>query len=368
MAMESETLLKFYEASAGGTDSAAPNAGGQKRTLFLNAQYSPAMDAYASSILCQQFFYPFAKILQDKGFESHPSPDGGSGFEGNIPEIFSHVLLLGTKNVQETNVLMHQAYASLVPGGWFLCAAGNKEGGTRLAKQAAQAGFEGITSASKNKMRIVTARRPAALSGAGTSADQNTTIAAPLASAVAKPYRPFEPRKTDHHSFYTAPGLFGWDKIDVGSEALMAFIPDDLSGSGADFGCGYGYLTHKTLEKCQNIEKMSLYDADFRALEAAKRNLSPKISYIWDDLTDCKAKRGPFDFIVMNPPFHQNKQANTQIGQDFIQSAAHALRPRGSLYMVANAHLPYEEPLRRLFSSVKTMGQQNGFKIFHGVR
>ena len=55
------------------------------------------------------------------------------------------------------------------------------------------------------------------------------------------------------------------------------------------------------------------------------------------------------DAVVMNPPFHEGRKADPELGQAFIEAAAGMLGAKGKLYMVANRHLPYEETLERLF-------------------
>jgi 16S rRNA (guanine1207-N2)-methyltransferase len=74
------------------------------------------------------------------------------------------------------------------------------------------------------------------------------------------------------------------------------------------------------------------------------------------------------DFIVMNPPFHEGKSRDTDIGADFIKTAAQALRPEGVLWMVANANLPYELTLKVQFKKADKIFEGQGFKIFRAVK
>ena len=70
----------------------------------------------------------------------------------------------------------------------------------------------------------------------------------------------------DGTPFYTYPGIFSADKIDRGSEFLAQFLKQESwYGIGADFGAGYGYLSHQLLSQRNKIQEIHLYDLDSRA-------------------------------------------------------------------------------------------------------
>ena len=72
--------------------------------------------------------------------------------------------------------------------------------------------------------------------------------------------------------------------------------------------------------------------------------------------------------VVMNPPFHTSRSADPTLGQGFIASAARNLTRNGSLWMVANRHLPYEATLSEVFARVEEVAGDNRFKVFHASR
>jgi 16S rRNA (guanine1207-N2)-methyltransferase len=70
----------------------------------------------------------------------------------------------------------------------------------------------------------------------------------------------------------------------------------------------------------------------------------------------------------MNPPFHDAGTEDKQLGQTFIRQAASLLRKGGTLWLVANRHLPYEALLTELFRTVTPRADQGGFKVIEAVK
>ena len=166
------------------------------------------------------------------------------------------------------------------------------------------------------------------------------------------------------------PGLFSADKLDKGSIMLCEHLPKELKGFGADFGCGYGFLSHYVLSN-DIASGIACFDHDNRAIECAKANLHQFISdenrvitFHWQDLTTEGAPKNTLDWIIMNPPFHDDADENKRLGQLFVEQAASALKKGGMLYMVANNHLPYEKLMVSHFSSIEKPHEGGGYKIF----
>ncbi|PCI00826.1 MAG: methyltransferase [Alphaproteobacteria bacterium] len=170
--------------------------------------------------------------------------------------------------------------------------------------------------------------------------------------------------------FYSMPGLFGWNKIDKGSALLVeTLLASNLKGKGADFGCGYGYLSKKILENFDEIEKFYGLDLDPRAVEASQKNiLDDRAEFTVADCTQVLESIGALDFIVMNPPFHDQGNEDRTMGQRFIEIAARHLRRSGALWIVSNTHMPYEKTLQKLFKSFEIVEQKNGFKIIRALK
>ena len=172
----------------------------------------------------------------------------------------------------------------------------------------------------------------------------------------------------DATGYYSMPGLFGWNKIDVGSKLLTQSVTD-LKGVGADFGCGYGYLTRECLDQFDDIQSMHALDIDPRAIEAVQKNIdNERMKPMKADCTRRIANLSPLDFIVTNPPFHTQSGEDRTLGQKFIENAHKSLRRRGVLWLVANTHMPYEKILRDTFGQFDEIINKNGFKIIRALK
>ena len=167
--------------------------------------------------------------------------------------------------------------------------------------------------------------------------------------------------------YHTAPGVFSADGIDPASALLLHALPKKLGARIADLGAGWGYLSAEIL-KAATPRALHLVEADHIALTCARANLADSIAqFHWSDAVSWTAPE-PLDTVVMNPPFHTSRAADPELGQGFIKSAARNLTRNGSLWMVANRHLPYELTLTDTFAHVQEVSGNNRFKVFHASR
>ncbi|MBF0281652.1 MAG: methyltransferase [Zetaproteobacteria bacterium] len=169
--------------------------------------------------------------------------------------------------------------------------------------------------------------------------------------------------------FCSQPGLFSWDRIDVGSAMLMACLPSSLAGVGLDLCCGYGVLSRWVASHCAAVEKLYLLDVDQRALACAEKNMAKfelPIAYLWLDAA-VEALPTGVDFVVCNPPFHSGQSRDVQLGQTIVARACQHLKKGGLLYLVANRQLPYEQIVKRYCPSFEVVKQASGFKVIKGV-
>lgn len=196
-----------------------------------------------------------------------------------------------------------------------------------------------------------------------TKAHGRMTWFAPDAEAVADWVDP-GPQKGPH-GLYTRVGVFSADGIDPATQSLIQALPP-LSGAVADLGAGWGALS-RGVQQNGAPSALHLVETDARALDLARMNVAAPAQFHWADATTWISPQ-LMDHVVMNPPFHTSRKADPDLGRGFIAAAARALKPRGTLWMVANRHLPYEDALASHFAQIDELPGSQAFKIFQASR
>lgn len=168
--------------------------------------------------------------------------------------------------------------------------------------------------------------------------------------------------------FLTAAGMFSPDASDAGSGLLAETIGTLLKGKGADLGSGWGWLSHQVLARNLAVTALTGYEAEHSALVCAQQNVvDPRADFLWANVIGMTAA-ADHDFVVMNPPFHQSRKADPELGRQFIQTAAQMLQPKGTLWMVANKQLAYEATLNACFTKWDYVVQTPRFKVVKASR
>lgn len=314
-------------------------------TLFLRARGGVALrQRSVPHLVCEQSFRPEAEALERAGVVVTGLPEESS-------RRFALALLLPPRQRDESRASMARAVAALKPGGVIVASATNNEGA-----RSAQSDLESLA----GPLEVMTKNHCRVFWTAPLQGPVDTALAAQWARLDA--IRPILDGR-----FVSRPGVFAWDRIDPASQLLAESLPRDLKGEAADLGSGFGFLSVELLNRCSGISALDAYEAEARALELTKRNLASfagraALKYEWHDVTVGLPRS--YDVIVTNPPFHANARADRHdIGRRFIAVAAQSLRPGGSLWLVANRHLPYEQTLAANFAGVRTVAARDGFKV-----
>ncbi|MFB0993980.1 MAG: methyltransferase [Paracoccaceae bacterium] len=173
-------------------------------------------------------------------------------------------------------------------------------------------------------------------------------------------------RKTDE-GFITQAGLFSPDAPDRGSVLLANALPNKLGGHVVDLGAGWGYLSYQILKR-ETVKHLDLVEAEANALDCARQNVcDERANFHWLDARKFKPVRVA-DAVLCNPPFHTSRQANSALGIEFITAAATILSPGGTLWLVANRHLPYGKHIAALFSDVEELGGDATYRVIRAAR
>lgn len=327
---------------------------GDEGALFLRARAGAWLHAWPrNSFVCEQGFKPAADELAHYRMPSIASVEA--------ERRFPLVLVLPPRQRDEARALLARAVRHASPGGVVVASQANAEGAR--SGEADLARLAGpVQCRSKHKCRVFHTGR------LGTAVDA-AVLAEWLALDAVRPIL--------DGRYVSRPGLFAWNRIDPASALLAEHLPATLAGQVADLGAGYGYLSTEIVRRCPRVSVIDVYEAEQRALEPARTNLERAVAdsgrdiattYFWRDVTHGLERA--CDAIVSNPPFHQGRADQPELGQAFIASAAGALRDGGEFWLVANRHLPYEAILAERFGEVRRVVERDGFKVVtaRGVR
>jgi 16S rRNA (guanine1207-N2)-methyltransferase len=322
-----------------------PDLGAQGRVLFLRAQPGSCLERFQGRLTCEQPWKPRAAALEAAGFKVTRESQGP----------FETILLLPERQRESILGDIARAHDLLAQDGKLIVALHNDWGAKRTEQQLAEVARE-VCTVSKHHSRVFWAVKNQPWEAARLKSWQE-------AAAM---------RRVLDGRFWSVPGLFHWDEIDAGSRLLTEHLPATLSGAAADLGAGWGFLSDHLLRSCPNLRSLDCFEADAAALECLRRNLGnvptpirPRI--VWSDVTSGLGGQ-KYDVIVMNPPFHDGRDADPLLGIKFITTAASSLRTGGELWLVANKHLPYETMMRDCFEHYRTVVEAAGFKVLHGAR
>lgn len=298
--------------------------------LFLGAEPHPDLPP----VTAWQPLKPLANACERAGMVLTDKPTGK----------FSTVLFLPGKTKEETLAGFALAYSCLAEGGIFITAIANTSGAARFEKELGKA-TPLLFSVSKHKCRAF---------GVSNKIPWDAEVLAEWQNLS-------EPQTIPETSFITQPGVFSAKHIDPGSLLLAAHLPVSLRGNIADLGAGWGFLSHMALEKSPNISQIDLFEADARALECARKNVSGNAHFHWHDVTT--GLPDVYDHIITNPPFHTAQSKDVDLGKVFLTVAAAALKRNGTLHLVANRQLPYEAHLRELGLRSRSIAEDHAYKI-----
>ncbi|QCI17149.1 16S rRNA (guanine(1207)-N(2))-methyltransferase RsmC [Buchnera aphidicola (Aphis helianthi)] len=163
------------------------------------------------------------------------------------------------------------------------------------------------------------------------------------------------------------PGVFGYKKIDLGSKLLAYTFSNKINGEILDIGCGSGFLSASLLKKSRN-SVLTMIDNKESAIISSRETLysnqlKAKVfsSNIYSNIFN------KFDFIISNPPFHDDLQVNFNIIKKIIINSVKYLKKRGELRFVVNSCFNYDFILNKNFKKYNIIEKTKFYKVYQAL-
>ena len=171
----------------------------------------------------------------------------------------------------------------------------------------------------------------------------------------------------------TNANVFSYGKIDRGTKYFLDHFPrfKNQPEKVIDLGCGDGILALQAAHKWPESPILCVDDS-WLAVESARENF--KINGYEGrsefKVTDCLAgiPDSSADLILCNPPFHESHAVSMGTAGRMFQDSYRVLKTGGSLFIIKNKHLGYQNYLEKLFGECKTIAGNKKYEILKAVK
>ncbi|MDO6440767.1 methyltransferase [Marinobacter sp. 2_MG-2023] len=167
------------------------------------------------------------------------------------------------------------------------------------------------------------------------------------------------------------PAVFAREKLDIGTRLMLPHLKSALEHCHAgaqvlDLACGNGVLGLSALAMRPDLE-VTFSDVSSQAVLSARSNTEaafPDVRGAFLHADGIAKGKGPFERILLNPPFHEGGVVADHIALRLFEQASQNLSATGRLIMVGNRHLGYHRSLRRFFPQVRQLDADPRFVVF----
>jgi 16S rRNA (guanine1207-N2)-methyltransferase len=167
----------------------------------------------------------------------------------------------------------------------------------------------------------------------------------------------------------SVPGIFSFDRLDAGTSFLLENLSIPAGAHLLDLGCGYGIIG--ILGGISGAATIDLVDVNLLAIAAAQENFT-QYSFVNSRVLPSDALQAVQDrqytLILSNPPFHSGKAVDYQMAKAFIDQSWRQLEPGGQFALVANQFIRYDQLMQPLFKHVELIAQNQGYKVWMGIK
>lgn len=299
--------------------------------------------------------YHLFRALDERGFQATLSDFDFSLLEKNSFEMIYYRV---SKEKPVVHHIINKAGAYLKTDGKLIIT-GHKNEGTKTYIDKAKKYLGGSVELARGDKGLLTAQLENTATNAQALDDKN------YCEEISVP--------SDGIEFISKPGVYGWNKVDKGSQFLVENLERFLErvNLGAenteplkvvDLGCGYGYLS-----VCANrllTAEFIATDNNIAAVDICKKNFSQHEvagEVLVDDCGD--SIQSLADFVLCNPPFHQGFETSGDLTSKFLTATHRMLTNRGIALFVVNSFIGVEKKARGLFSGVEVFENNGSFKL-----